>query len=118
MHGVAATEQHQIPLFHRQRLYRSFTVQHLRNPGVIHLAAVGIAQVFHIFKASTGLRFLDQQRDGERRVVEMPTQFLPAMGIVQIDRRQAIGVGIQTLFFQHRAEKIAERLRVIQCAQR
>ncbi len=92
-------------------------VQHRPDAAVVHLTRFGVTQMADVFKNPARLRLLDQQRDGERRVIKMPAQLLAGVRVVQIDRRQAVGIGEQLLLIQYTAEKRFKGGRIVQGAQ-
>ena len=56
---------------------------------------------------------LQQHRDGEGRVVEVPAKFLAFRCEVNIDRRQGVVVGVHLVDAQHSAQKRPERRIVV-----
>ena len=118
MHRIASAEQHQSARLHRQNPRLQSALQYGVDTVVIHLISICIAQAFHIFETASCIGLLDQQGDGEGRVVKMPAKFLTPVGIVNVDGRQRISVGVQLGLAGYAGHEISEGSVIIERAKR
>ena len=73
---VPAPEQNQVAWFKREDANGLFAVEYPANPFFAKFIRVGVADSGDVLEMAATLRSLKQHGDGERRVVEMPPQFL------------------------------------------
>ena len=71
------------------------TCQHLGAALEIRFNLVGVAYVLDILENATGLGRMDHQCHDKQQIVEVPSQFLPLIGRMQVDSRQDVGIGMQ-----------------------
>src|SRR5690349_3341788 len=109
MHRMAALEN-------RQRSGASGQYAHIAARSIEELfdcckiLVCGGSEVRHIFKLPTCFRSLQQQGDGELIMVVVPGLTVALAEICQVQRQEWIGISIEAIQSDNKANKIRERI--------
>ena len=109
MHGVTPPEHDEVTRREGQAVHLHHPVEYLGHPLERHVPGVGVADGGHVLESSTSGGGLQQHRDCERGVVEVPPQLVALGGEVEVDGRQVVVVGVDGLDAQDRAQERTER---------